>query len=104
LGKCGDLLKHGYNCGQREFAMVIEIPQELETALKVQANAHGVSPAGFVHEVLARELAPILDSHSSALPFKSGLGMWAKYGMSPLSAEEIDANRAEMLRNFGEGF
>lgn len=29
-------------------------------------------------------------------------GMFAKYGQAP-SAEEIDANRAEMFRNFGEG-
>jgi hypothetical protein len=28
--------------------------------------------------------------------------MFAKYGQAP-SAEEIDANRAEMFRNFGEG-
>jgi hypothetical protein len=84
--------------------MVIEIPEELETPLKVQADAHGVSPAGYVREILARELAPMLERESSAPPFKPGLGMWAKYEISPLSAEEIDENRAEMLRNFDEGF
>jgi plasmid stability protein len=84
--------------------MVIEIPDELEAPLKVQAHAHGVSPAGYVREILARELAPMLERQSSAPPFKSGLGLWAKYEMSPLSAEEIDESRAEMLRNFGEAF
>ena len=28
--------------------MMIELPEKLEAALKVQANAHGVSPAGYV--------------------------------------------------------
>jgi hypothetical protein len=29
--------------------------------------------------------------------------MFAKYGQAP-SAEEIDANRADMFRNFGEDY
>jgi hypothetical protein len=29
--------------------------------------------------------------------------LFAKYGQAP-SAEEIDANRADMFRNFGEDF
>ena len=83
--------------------MMIELPEKLEAALKVQANAHGVSAAGYVREVLERDLAPSLEAQSSGVPFKTGRGMFAKYGQAP-SAEEIDANRADMLRNFGEDF
>ena len=34
-------------------------------------------------------------------PFKSAYGLLAQYGPAP-SAEEIDANRADMFRGFGE--
>jgi plasmid stability protein len=83
--------------------MVIELPEKLESALKVQANAHGVSAAGYVREVLERDLAPSLESHPSGAPFKTGRGLFAKYGPAP-SAEEIDANRADLFRHFGEDF
>ncbi len=36
--------------------MMIELPEKLEAALKVQANAHGVSADGYVREVLERDL------------------------------------------------
>jgi len=81
--------------------MLIEVPGELEAALKNQANAHGVSPAGYVRVVLERDLASSLEAQSSGTPFKTGRGILAKYGPAP-SAEEIDANRADMFRNFGE--
>jgi plasmid stability protein len=83
--------------------MNLELPERLEAALKVQANAHGVSPAGYVCEVLERDLAPSLKTPPPGIPFKTGRGMFAKYGQAP-SAEEIDANRADMFRNFGEDF
>jgi hypothetical protein len=41
--------------------MMIELPERLESALKVQANAHGISPAGYVCEVLERDLASALE-------------------------------------------
>jgi plasmid stability protein len=83
--------------------MVIELPKGLEAALKVQANAHGVSAEGYVREILERDLAAPLKAQSSAIPFKTGRGSFARYGQAP-SAEEIDANRADMFRNFGEDF
>jgi len=83
--------------------MTIELPEKLEAALKVQANAHGVSADGYVREVLERDLASSLEAQSSDVPFKTGRGMFAKYGQAP-SAEEIDANRADMFRNFGEDY
>ena len=83
--------------------MTIELPEGLGAALKVQANAHGVSPDGYVREVLERDLASSSETQSSGVPFKTGRGMFAKYGQAP-SAGEIDANRADMFRNFGEDF
>jgi plasmid stability protein len=80
---------------ERKTAKVIELPQKLEAALKVQATAHGVSPESYVCEVLERDLASALEGQSSGAPFKTGRGLFAKYGQAP-SVEEIDANRADM--------
>jgi plasmid stability protein len=93
---------YSYNW-EEEFAMVIEIPDELEVALKVQANAHGVSPAGYVREALERELAPALAPRAAVVPFKTSFGILVKYGPAP-TAEEIDENRKDMFRTFGEDF
>jgi plasmid stability protein len=81
--------------------MIIELPEDLGAALKAQANAHGVSADGYARELLERDLVASLEAQSSGVPFKTGRGMFAKYGPAP-SAEEIDANRADMFRNFGE--
>lgn len=83
--------------------MAIELPEELAAVLKFQANAHRISPDGCVREVLERDLASSLEAGTSGVPFKTGRGMFAKYGPAP-SAEEIDANRSGMFRNFGEDF
>lgn len=81
--------------------MLIEIPEKLGVVLKAQANAHGVSAEGYAREVLERDLGVSLEVQSSGAPFKTGRGMFAKYGHAP-SADEIETNRAEMFRNFGE--
>ena len=81
--------------------MTIELPEDFSAALKARANAHGVSADGYAREVLERDLAASVEGESSGVPFKTGRGMFAKYGQAP-SAEEIDANRADMFRNFGE--
>jgi plasmid stability protein len=83
--------------------MIVDLPEDLEAALKVQANAHGVSPEGYLCEVLERVLGSGLQVPSSGVPFKTGRGSFAKYGQAP-SEDEIEANRAEMFRNFGESF
>lgn len=82
--------------------MVIELPEKLETALKVQANARGLSPAVYVREVLKRDLEKPQEAESNP-PFKTGFGMLAKYGRAP-SDDEIAENRADMFRNFGGDF
>lgn len=81
--------------------MTIELPEELGAALKVQANAHGVSVTGYARQILERDLAASLEKRSADVSFKTGRGMFAKYGTAP-SADEIDANRADMFRDFGE--
>jgi hypothetical protein len=70
--------------------MTIEVPESLEAMLKAQANARGVSPVCYVREILERDLTASAETQSGA-PFKTGRGMFAKYGQAP-SAEEIDAN------------
>lgn len=83
------------------MTLTIQLSDKLDIALKEQANAHGVSPAGYVRDMLERELAPSLENQTSGPPFKTGFGILAKYGPAP-SAEEIDANRTEMFQNFAE--
>lgn len=80
--------------------MIVELPTELEPALKAEASARGVSVAGFVREVVEQALAPLPNGSSSA-PFKTGRGILTSYGHAP-SSEEIDANRQDMFRNFGQ--
>jgi plasmid stability protein len=77
--------------------MTVEIPEQLESALKKQANARGISADHYIREVLQQKIETVQESESKA-PLKTGHGMWAKYGIS-LSAEDIDENRREMLRN-----
>jgi hypothetical protein len=58
-------------------------------------------PAGYVRDVLERDLVAAVGTASGDAPFKTGRGVFAKYGQAP-SAEEMDANRNDMFRNFGE--
>jgi hypothetical protein len=84
------------------MTLTIELPDNLEAALKAQANAQGVSEAGYVRTLLELNLADSTATPSLP-PFETGFGSLAKYGPAP-TAEEIDANRAEMFGRFGEDF
>jgi hypothetical protein len=68
--------------------MMIELPQELELALKTQANARGMSVEGYVLEVVERDLAPSLTVNAPATPFKTGRGALSSYGPAP-SAQRL---------------
>jgi plasmid stability protein len=83
--------------------MVLELPEELVKALQVQADALGVSPESYVRELIERGSEPIAEAKMQGTQFKDSFGILAKYGPAP-SAEEIDENRADMFRNFGEEF
>lgn len=75
---------------------VIELPDEQAAALKAKAAAQGLSLEGWF-----KKLAE--DSTPEEKPLKSAYGLLAQYGPAP-SAEEIDENRRDMFRGFGENF
>lgn len=77
--------------------LTIELPDDLEAALKAKAKVQGVSLAGFARYVLEEAVKPAEDQKRK--PKKSGYGLLAKYGPGP-SEEEIDENRREMFRGF----
>jgi hypothetical protein len=79
--------------------LTIELPDEIAAVLKKKADAQGVSPAGLARLVIENSLTPPFEPENSGQPFETGRGMFAKYGPAP-TAEEIDANRRDMLRNF----
>jgi hypothetical protein len=83
--------------------LTIELPDEIAEALKAQARAEGISAARYARHVIEKSLSPVVGLESSSKPFETGRGMFVKYGPAP-SAEEIDANRADMLRNFPKDF
>jgi plasmid stability protein len=81
------------------MTLTIQLPEKLDAALKAQANAHDVSPAGYAREILEQALAASVENQNSGSPFKTGRRLFAKCGPAP-SAEEIDANRAETFQHF----
>ena len=81
------------------MTLTIQIPDTLEAALKARANAIGKSADSYVQNLLERDLSVTTSSNGPA--FKTGRGSLAKYGPGP-SAEEIEANRAEMFQNFAK--
>jgi hypothetical protein len=81
------------------MTLIIDLSQELDAILKMRAQAEGVDEAGYARLVLERALGMSVEQPGP--PFKTGRGLLAKYGPAP-SAEEIDANRADMFRGFGE--
>jgi hypothetical protein len=84
------------------MTLTIQIPDVLEAALKAKATASGTSADGYVQNLLQRDLSLSMEDHPGPA-FKTGRGILAKYGPAP-SAEEIDANRAEMFQNFAKDF
>ena len=78
--------------------MQIEIPDHHAAALQELAAAQGLTLRDWLGK-----LAGAAEGTAARKPLKSGRGMLAKYGPAP-SAEEIDENRREMFRNFGEDF
>ena len=75
---------------------MIELSDNQVAALKAKAAAQGLTLKAWLGK-LAEELPA--DAPRKAL--KTGRGMLAKYGRAP-SAEEIDENRKDMFRGFGE--
>jgi len=86
------------------MSLTIDLPEDLEAALKAQAQAQGVSAESVVLRALRASLrtpTSEIDNGEPVQSFETGRGMFAKYGRAP-SAEEIDANRAEMFGGFAQ--
>jgi plasmid stability protein len=79
--------------------LTIELPDDLEAALKARAMAQGVTLAGLTRQVLEEAVKP--PEAQKLKPKKSGYGLLAKYGPGP-SEQEIDENRREMFRGFAQ--
>jgi hypothetical protein len=77
---------------------VIEIPDEQAAALKAKAAAQGLSLEDWIKKLAENETA-----EQPRKPLRSAYGLLAEYGPAP-SAEEIDENRRDMFRGFGENF
>jgi hypothetical protein len=75
----------------------IELPYDQIAALKAKASAQGLSLEAWLKKLAQDESAP------RAKPLKSAYGLLAAYGPAP-SAEEIDENRRDVFRGFGEDF
>ena len=78
---------------------VIELPDDQAAVLKAKASAQGLTLQAWFASLAEEELRANL----TQTPFKTGRGLLAKYGPSP-SAQEIDENRQEMFRHFGQDF
>lgn len=79
------------------MTFTIELTEEQLAALKAKAAGEGLSLEGWLRNIANEESEP------RRKPYKTGYGMLAKYGPAP-SAEEIDENRRDMFRGFGEDF
>lgn len=83
--------------------MLVELPEEIEASVKAQALSRGLSVEAYLRDVVERDLRLAVERASFHRPLKSGWGLCEDLGPAP-SAEEIDENRAEMFRGFGENF
>lgn len=75
----------------------IELPDHQAAALKAIAAGQGLTLHAWLGKLAEQATA------ATVKPLKTGRGMLAKYGPAP-SAEEIDENRKDMFRGFGEDF
>ena len=88
-------IREAPNKGTSTMTM-IELPGSPAAALKAKAAAKGLTLTAWLGK-----LAEESPAEAPRKPLKTGRGMLAKYGRAP-SAEEIDENRKEMFRGFGE--
>lgn len=79
------------------MTITIELEDEQVAALKAKALAEGLSLEGWLRKIADQE------AETPRKPLKSAYGILAKYGPGP-SAEEIDENRRDMFKGFGEEF
>ena len=80
------------------MTLVIDLPDEQAAMLTERAAAQGLTLEDWLKELASKQIP-----FSGNKPLKSAYGILAQHGPAP-SAEEIDANRAEMFRGFAEDF
>lgn len=73
----------------------IEISDEQAASLKLKAAAQGLSLNAWLGKLAEAETG------RRAKPLRSAYGLLAEFGPAP-SAEEIDENRRDMFRGFGD--
>ncbi len=88
--------------------VTIDLSEQNAAALEAQARAAHMPPERYLTEIVERALhrqqssgAPEQMEGQPLKPRKSAYGLLAKYGPGP-TEEEIDENRREMFRGFGE--
>ena len=79
------------------MTITIELEEEQVAALRAKALAEGLSLEGWLRKIVDQEADP------PRKPLKSAYGILAEFGPGP-SAEEIDENRRDMFKGFGEKF
>lgn len=79
------------------MTVTLELAEEQVAALKAKAAAEGLSLEAWLARIAEQEAEPRRKS------LKSAYGILAKYGPGP-TAEEIDENRRDMFKSFGEDF
>jgi hypothetical protein len=84
--------------GKEPAMTVIEIPDEQAAALKARAAAEGLTLQAWFKKLAEEKM-----TSQPGQPLKSAYGLLSEYGPAP-SAEEIDENRRDMFRGFGESF
>ena len=80
------------------MTVVLHLSDDQAAALAERAAEQGLTLEDWLKELAAKQIAPL-----ETKPLKSAYGLLAQYGPAP-SAEEIDANRADMVRGFAEDF
>ena len=81
--------------------LTIEIPDDVAAALKTHAGSTRRICCQVRQPRDREDSAPSIAQQGAGQPLETGRGMFAKYGPAP-SEEEIDANRAELFRNFAQ--
>jgi hypothetical protein len=81
------------------MTVTIELPDKQVYALRAKALMAGLSLEAWFQKIADQHVEP----EPPRGPYQSSYGILAKYGPAP-SAEEIEENRRDMFRGFGEDF
>ncbi len=84
------------------MTLTIELPENLEAALKMQAHAHGLSEAGYIRSMLERDLAASISDSTKPSPAKPARKNLAQlFTESPFKGLNIEFDESEDEKDFG---